>query len=204
MELGHRIKQHRAQLGISQEVLAERIFVSRQTISNWETDRTYPDVQSLLLMAQLFGTTLDDLVQGDVEIMEKQVRNDWDEIERLVTIAWAMIIAGCAAVMAGSALWRQDSSIIPALTEGLVAGLALMLPLFIGGMVLLHRVEAIKKRNDLVTYRDILAYSKGEEPVRDEAAFSRRHPALSKIALFFACAAAGGILSWLAMSALMG
>ena len=38
---------------MSQEQLAEAIFVSRQTISNWETDRTYPDVQSLLLLSNL-------------------------------------------------------------------------------------------------------------------------------------------------------
>lgn len=46
MELGRHVKEHRARLGMSQEQLAEAIFVSRQTISNWETDRTYPDVAS--------------------------------------------------------------------------------------------------------------------------------------------------------------
>lgn len=44
MELAKHIKERRAQLGMSQEELAEAIIVSRQTISNWETDRTYPDV----------------------------------------------------------------------------------------------------------------------------------------------------------------
>ena len=48
MELAGQIKKHRQALGISQEALAEKIYVSRQTISNWETGRTYPDVQSLL------------------------------------------------------------------------------------------------------------------------------------------------------------
>lgn len=45
MELKEHLKEHRNRLGLSQEDVAERIFVSRQTISNWETDRTYPDVQ---------------------------------------------------------------------------------------------------------------------------------------------------------------
>lgn len=44
MELAGQIKKHRQALGISQEALAEKIYVSRQTISNWETARTYPDV----------------------------------------------------------------------------------------------------------------------------------------------------------------
>lgn len=54
MELAGQIKKHRQALGISQEALAEKIYVSRQTISNWETARTYPDVQSLLLLSVAF------------------------------------------------------------------------------------------------------------------------------------------------------
>ena len=53
MELGARIKEHRTRCGISQEDLARRVYVARQTVSNWETDKTYPDVQSLLLLANL-------------------------------------------------------------------------------------------------------------------------------------------------------
>lgn len=45
MELGTHIKQYRKELGISQDELAERIFVSRQSISNWENNKTYPDIQ---------------------------------------------------------------------------------------------------------------------------------------------------------------
>ena len=75
MELKERLKEHRTQLGLSQEELAERIFVSRQTISNWETDRTYPDVQSLLLLSELFDTSIDELVKGDVATMEKAIEN---------------------------------------------------------------------------------------------------------------------------------
>ena len=77
MEIKEQLKEHRARLGLSQEELADRIFVSRQTISNWETDRTYPDVQSLLLMSDLFGTSIDELVKGDVATMEKTIENEW-------------------------------------------------------------------------------------------------------------------------------
>ena len=70
MELATHIKEHRARLGMSQEELAEKIFVSRQTISNWETDRTYPDVQSLLLLSNLFDVSVDSLIKGDVEEMK--------------------------------------------------------------------------------------------------------------------------------------
>ena len=57
MELAIRLKENRNRIGLSQEEMADRIYVSRQTISNWETDRTYPDVQSLLLLSELFETS---------------------------------------------------------------------------------------------------------------------------------------------------
>ena len=50
MELGNQIKKYRSELQISQEQLADRIYVSRQTISNWENEKSYPDVNSLVLL----------------------------------------------------------------------------------------------------------------------------------------------------------
>ena len=46
------------------------MLVSRQTISNWENDKFYPDVQSLAIIADIFGTSIDDLVKGDLPMME--------------------------------------------------------------------------------------------------------------------------------------
>ena len=51
---------------VSQEELAERIFVSRQTVSNWENEKNYPDLKSLLLLSSLFGVSLDILVKGEL------------------------------------------------------------------------------------------------------------------------------------------
>ena len=70
MELGQRIKDCRTEKGMTQEELADRIYVSRQTISSWENDKSYPDIQSLLLLSNLFEVSLDQLVKGDVEIMK--------------------------------------------------------------------------------------------------------------------------------------
>ena len=47
MDISNQIKTRREAMGLSQEQLAEKLYVSRQTISNWERDKTYPDVQSL-------------------------------------------------------------------------------------------------------------------------------------------------------------
>lgn len=54
MEIGTQIKKYRLASELSQEELAEKIYVTRQTISNWENGRNYPDVKSLLLLSSLF------------------------------------------------------------------------------------------------------------------------------------------------------
>ena len=66
MEVGVQIKKYRNELGLSQEKLAEKVYVSRQTVSNWETGKNYPDIHSLLLLSSLFGVSLDQLIKGDV------------------------------------------------------------------------------------------------------------------------------------------
>ena len=75
LEIGKTIKQHRTELGWSQEVLAEKAYVSRQTVSNWETEKSYPDVHSLLILSDLFGVSLDELIKGDVAVMKEQVKS---------------------------------------------------------------------------------------------------------------------------------
>lgn len=176
MELKEQLKAHRARLGMSQEDLAGRIFVSRQTISNWETDRTYPDVQSLLLLSELFDTSIDELVKGDVEAMQQAIENDWKTMSRLAVSAWALVGVGIVALIVGFAVPTGPSSLAANLTEGEVLGLVLFLALWILGVILLGIVEYMKKKHDLVTYRDIVAYSRGEEPPRDNDSFGRKHP----------------------------
>lgn len=73
MELGKQIKKYRKALSLSQDALAEKIFVSRQTISNWENDKSYPDINSLILLSEVFNTSIDNLVKGDVETMKKEI-----------------------------------------------------------------------------------------------------------------------------------
>ena len=69
MELSKQIKKYRTEANLSQEELADKIFVSRQTISNWENDKNYPDIKSLVLMSEVFQVSLDNLIKGDLERM---------------------------------------------------------------------------------------------------------------------------------------
>lgn len=74
MDIGNQIRERRARLGLSQDELAQKLYVSRVTISHWETGKTLPDVQSMLLFANLFDTTIDELVRGDVDEMHEMVK----------------------------------------------------------------------------------------------------------------------------------
>ena len=53
MEIGRQIKKYRLESKLSQEALAEKIFVTRQTISNWENGKNYPDLNSVVLLSNL-------------------------------------------------------------------------------------------------------------------------------------------------------
>lgn len=63
MELYKQIKRYRTDMNLSQEELAEKIYVTRQTISNWENDKSYPDIHSLLLLSSTFHISLDQLIK---------------------------------------------------------------------------------------------------------------------------------------------
>ena len=83
MEIGKQIKKYRTEMKFSQEELSEKIFVSRQTISNWENNKNYPDVKSLLLLSSLFNVSLDILIKGDLEEMKEQIKKeDIDKFKR--------------------------------------------------------------------------------------------------------------------------
>lgn len=62
MNFGDRLKQIRANQGLSQEQLAEKIGVSRQAITKWETNRGLPDVENMIILAEIFKVTLDELI----------------------------------------------------------------------------------------------------------------------------------------------
>ena len=70
MEIGKKLKDARMKSGFTQETVAEKINVSRQTISNWENEKSYPDIISVIALSDLYSISLDDLLKGDREMME--------------------------------------------------------------------------------------------------------------------------------------
>ena len=162
MELSRQIKKYRTQANLSQEELAEKIFVSRQTISNWENDKNYPDIKSLVLMSEVFRVSLDNLIKGDLEKMKKEI--DAQEFEKFqkdgnvfAVLFIILLIVPVPLVM----LWKW-------------AGLAIYLALFGITMIYAVRIEKYKKKYDIQTYKEIVAFTDGKsldeiEKAREEA-----------------------------------
>lgn len=88
MKLGNNLFQARKKVGLSQEAVAEKLGVSRQTISKWETDETLPDIYQSKKLSNIYNISLDDLIEFDVELneIEKAIENS-DE-KRDVKIDW--------------------------------------------------------------------------------------------------------------------
>ena len=70
MEIGKKLKEARLNRDLTQEVIAEKLNVSRQTISNWENEKSYPDIISVIELSTLYSISLDDLLKGDDAMME--------------------------------------------------------------------------------------------------------------------------------------
>ena len=149
LEIGKTIKQHRAELGWSQEVLAEKAYVSRQTVSNWETEKSYPDVHSLLILSDLFGVSLDELIKGDVAVMKEQVKSkDVRTFKKLQLIG---VLGILLLIVTGMPLLEYGGAV-----GGVVWG-----ALAVGVFLAWHRFEQIKSENDVQTYREVLAFVNG-------------------------------------------
>lgn len=70
MEIGKKLKNARIEAGLTQEKAAEKINVSRQTISNWENEKSYPDIIIVIALSDLYSVSLDELLKGDQKMAE--------------------------------------------------------------------------------------------------------------------------------------
>ena len=70
MEIGKKLRNARTRSGFTQEKAAEEIGVARQTISNWENEKSYPDVVSVIRLSTLYSVSLDELLKGDEEMID--------------------------------------------------------------------------------------------------------------------------------------
>ena len=82
MTLGERLLGYRTNIGISQEKLAEKIGVSRQTISKWETNQSTPDFDKILPLCEVLGITTEELIKGEKETKNSEAKEIKQENEK--------------------------------------------------------------------------------------------------------------------------
>ena len=97
--ISEKLKQARLAANLTQEELAEKVGVSRQTVSNWENDRSYPDIVSIIVLSDVYDITLDSLLKGDAKMIKHLKKStDVTKSNRQVMIGLAifgaMVIAG--------------------------------------------------------------------------------------------------------------
>lgn len=150
MELSNQIKKYRGMMNLSQEALAEKVYVSRQTISNWETGKNYPDIHSLLLLSNVFNASLDELIKGDVEIMKNKISSEEIRKFNSLSVIYAVLFIACLV------------SPIPLAKFLGWLGFAIYIVLLSVTLYYAVKIEKLKKANDIQTYKEIVAFTNGE------------------------------------------
>lgn len=150
MNIGNEIKNRRAQMNLSQEELAEKVYVTRQTVSNWETEKSYPDIHSVLLLSQVFGTTVDALLKEDISQMKSEINQN--EIKRFNKYSGIFSILLILTILLT----------VPLIVLLKIPGIIIAVALWAVTMVYAFKVERIKKDNNISTYKEIVAFSEGK------------------------------------------
>ena len=75
MNMADRIQYLRKSKGISQEELADKVGVSRQAVSKWESEQSTPDLEKIIIMSDFFGVTTDYIVKGIEPVADKEQKN---------------------------------------------------------------------------------------------------------------------------------
>ena len=150
MEIGKQIRKYRTELKLSQDDLADKVYVTRQTISNWENDRNYPDIRSLVLLSNVFGISLDILVKGDLEQMKDEIKAEDIRKFRRDSRIYGIFLAGEIALP------------MPLLYYLKVWGIVIWLLWTSVSLWWGWRIEKYKKAHDIHTYKEIVAFMDGK------------------------------------------
>ena len=158
--VGAHIREHREKAGLTQAQLAEAVFATRQTVGNWERGATLPDIQSLQLLAGVFGVTVDGLLGGDAAELAREAANDRRALMRSFIMEWVNILVLICVGLARSALREHGASWSAYQGYSMVLGV-------IQWTVMLYMLFAVAGRDrvrrarDLVNATDIVAFLEG-------------------------------------------
>ncbi|KRL20811.1 helix-turn-helix domain-containing protein [Lentilactobacillus kisonensis] len=120
MKIAEQLQMQRQIHGLSQTDLAEKLHISRQSISKWENGTTLPSFSNVVAISDLFGISLDDLIKGDVQLMERLEKdNSVNKVSRILLFGIAIAIVGytCYQLVGISANTLESWLVIPVLVS---------------------------------------------------------------------------------------
>lgn len=142
MVFGEKLKHERKKKGWSQEELAEKLYVSRQSVSKWENGQNYPGIEVIIYVSDLFGVTIDELLRSDEELKEKVIQDSkqlaYPKIkflsDMIFLIGFAFLIIKIAAILLnkttdldlplyGGTIWWNFGPLILMVLGGIVSGI---------------------------------------------------------------------------------
>ncbi len=110
MSLGQNLQFLRKRDNVTQEQLAESLEVSRQSVSKWESDASYPEMDKLIQLANLFHCSLDDLVQKDISSRYVEDKNHYDRFKNQFS---KRITAGVGLILSGLTVMSFLNAVLP-------------------------------------------------------------------------------------------
>ncbi len=111
INVGQKLQMARNKQGLTQEQIAQQLQVSRQTISNWENNKSYPDIVSLITLSELYQISLDQLLKGDKAMIEhlSKSTNTVASNRRLLTAIVLNIIILIAFILSNSLITQNTT-----------------------------------------------------------------------------------------------
>ncbi len=147
MSLAENLQYLRAREGVTQEQLAERLDVSRQSVSKWESAASYPEMDTLLKLCDMFQVDMDTLLRGSVE---NSLSEDTAGYDRFMTLYARKIAGGVSAIVGSVALW----SFLSALGLSEMLGTAMLLLVIAAAAVVFiasgMEEEHFRKKNPVI------------------------------------------------------
>lgn len=156
MNIGTRIKKFRENQNISQDELALKVFVSRQIVSNWETNKSYPDIKSLTMLSNIFNVSLDDFIKGDLEEMRKII--DKEKVKEFSVMSYIFLAEMLIVAISAYPLFSMDGYI----------GIIIWILFFAITFGTATIIEKLKKDNDIQTYKEIISFVDGKQLTYEE------------------------------------
>lgn len=92
MKFSEKIKEIRKMQNLTQEQFAEKIFISRNAVAKWESDRGYPDIQNLITISEVFEISLDDLIKNDKKLKTKIILDNASKKWHILVIIYLIAI----------------------------------------------------------------------------------------------------------------